>query len=87
MACLINSCGDVEGQELVSLGAKEAESEVEKFVAANTQELAKDKWLCPLSGKKFKGPEFVRKHIFNKHGEKIEEVKKEVSFLNTIVFF
>lgn len=52
--------------------------EVEKFVQSNTQELAKDKWLCPLSGKKFKGPEFVRKHIFNKHGEKVEEVKKEV---------
>uniref|UniRef100_A0A1B6EMZ7 Serrate RNA effector molecule homolog n=2 Tax=Proconiini TaxID=565685 RepID=A0A1B6EMZ7_9HEMI len=82
MACLINSCGDVEGQELISLGAKEAESEVEKFVAANTQELAKDKWLCPLSGKKFKGPEFVRKHIFNKHAEKIEEVKKEVEYFN-----
>ena len=28
--------------------------------------------------KKFKGPDFVRKHIFNKHQEKIEEVKKEV---------
>lgn len=54
-------------------------SEVEKFVQSNTQELAKDKWLCPLSGKKFKGPEFVQKHIFNKHGEKVEEVKKEVS--------
>ena len=46
---------------------------------ANTQELAKDKWLCPLSGKKFKGPEFVRKHIFNKQADKVEEVKKEVS--------
>ena len=46
---------------------------------ANTQELAKDKWLCPLSGKKFKGPEFVRKHLFNKHGEKVEDVKKQVS--------
>lgn len=79
MACLISNTGEVDGQELTSLGAKEAESEVEKFIAANTQELAKDKWLCPLSGKKFKGPEFVRKHIFNKHGEKIEEVKKEVS--------
>jgi hypothetical protein len=54
-------------------------SEVEKFIQANTQELAKDKWLCPLSGKKFKGPEFVRKHIFNKHAEKVDEVKKEVS--------
>lgn len=45
--------------------------QVEKFVQANTQELGKDKWLCPLSGKKFKGPDFVRKHIFNKHGEKV----------------
>ncbi len=29
---------------------KNEEEEVEKFVMANTQELAKDKWLCPLSG-------------------------------------
>lgn len=57
-------------------------SEVEKFVAANTQELAKDKWLCPLSGKKFKGPDFVRKHIFNKHGEKVDEVRKDVEYFN-----
>ena len=56
--------------------------EVEKFVAANTQELAKDKWLCPLSGKKFKGPDFVRKHIFNKHGEKTDEVRKDVEYFN-----
>lgn len=53
-------------------------TELEKFVQANTQELAKDKWLCPLSGKKFRGPEFVRKHIFNKHGDKVDEVKTEV---------
>ena len=56
-------------------------SEVEKFVQANTQELAKDKWLCPLSGKKFKGPDFVRKHLFNKHAEKVEEVRVEVGFM------
>ena len=61
-------------------------TEVEKFVTANTQELAKDKWLCPISGKKFKGPEFVRKHIFNKHGEKVEEVKQEVSTLCHVTF-
>ena len=42
-----------------------------------------DKWLCPLSGKKFKGPDFVRKHILTKHTEKIEEVKKEVNFFNS----
>ena len=54
-------------------------TEVEKFILANTQELSKDKWLCPLSGKKFKGPDFVRKHLLTKHMEKIDEVKKEVS--------
>ncbi|KAF6029739.1 Ars2 [Bugula neritina] len=55
---------------------------IEKFISSNTQELGKDKWLCPLSGKKFKGPEFVRKHILSKHGEKIEEVKTEARYFN-----
>jgi len=58
-----------------------AATEIEKFITANTQELAKDKWLCPLSGKKFKGPEFVRKHILTKHLEKLDELKKEVSYV------
>ena len=65
-------------EELIKLGLKDQDTELEKFVLANTQELGKDKWLCPLSGKKFKGPDFVRKHIFNKHAEKVEEQKKEV---------
>ena len=60
-------------------------TEVEKFISSNTQELGKDKWLCPLSGKKFKGPEFVRKHIVSKHNEKIEEVKTEVRTIARIV--
>ncbi|KAM9313422.1 serrate RNA effector molecule homolog [Gastrophryne carolinensis] len=72
-------------EEALKLGKKDPEQEVEKFVTSNTQELGKEKWLCPLSGKKFKGPEFVRKHIFNKHGDKIEEVKKEVSFFNNFL--
>lgn len=72
-------------EEAVKMGRKDPEEEVEKFVVANTQELGKDKWLCPLSGKKFKGPEFVRKHILNKHGDKIEEVKKEVVFFNNFL--
>ncbi|XP_066516798.1 serrate RNA effector molecule homolog isoform X2 [Hoplias malabaricus] len=71
--------------EALKMGRKDPEQEVEKFVSANTQELGKDKWLCPLSGKKFKGPEFVRKHILNKHGDKIEEVKKEVEFFNNFL--
>lgn len=68
--------------ELVKLGAKDPDKEVEKFIQANTQELSKDKWLCPLSGKKFKGPDFVRKHIQNKHAEKVQEVVKEVEYFN-----
>lgn len=72
-------------EEALKIGKKDPEQEMEKFVTANTQELGKEKWLCPLSGKKFKGPEFVRKHIFNKHAEKIEEVKKEVVFFNNFL--
>ena len=34
------------------------------------------------TGKKFKGPDFVQKHIFNKHAEKVDEVKKEVKYFN-----
>lgn len=68
--------------KLISLSLKDVDTEIDKFVQANTRELAKDKWLCPLSGKKFKGPDFVRKHIFNKHAEKLDEVRKEVEFFN-----
>ena len=56
---------------------------MDKFILANTQELGKDKWLCPLSGKKFKGPDFVRKHILTKHLDKVDEVKQEVSSLTS----
>ncbi|CAG9857544.1 unnamed protein product [Phyllotreta striolata] len=73
---------DKNESKLVNLALKDVDTEIDKFVQANTRELAKDKWLCPLSGKKFKGPDFVRKHIFNKHAEKLEEVKKEVEFFN-----
>lgn len=64
------------------LGLKERKEEIEKFIITNTQELAPDRWLCPLSGKRFKGPEFIRKHLFYKHMEKIVDVKKEVEYFN-----
>nr|XP_058954970.1 serrate RNA effector molecule homolog B-like isoform X2 [Pocillopora verrucosa] len=72
----------LKDEEVAQLGKKDPEAEIEKFVEANTQELAKDKWLCPLSGKKFRGPDFVRKHIFNKHMDKVEAVKMEAEFFN-----
>ncbi|XP_072385964.1 serrate RNA effector molecule homolog isoform X1 [Diabrotica undecimpunctata] len=73
---------DKNESKLVNLALKNVDTEIDKFVQVNTRELAKDKWLCPLSGKKFKGPDFVRKHIFNKHAEKLVEVRKEVEFFN-----
>lgn len=82
MGSFLQPRADLTEEEAGKLGMKDEKDEVEKFVQANTQELGKDKWLCPLSGKKFKGPDFVRKHIFNKHGEKVDEVKKEVQYYN-----
>ena len=72
----------LDDDEAMKLGAKNEQDEVEKFIVANCQEVGKDKWSCPLSGKKFKGPEFVRKHIINKHQDKIDEAKKEVRIDN-----
>jgi hypothetical protein len=68
------------------LGIKDRRDEIEKFVKVNTQELAPDRWLCPLSGKRFKGPEFIRKHLFYKHMEKIVEVKKECEYFNNYIY-
>merc|ERR1711937_688992 len=69
-------------EETAALGKKEEEEEVKKFIEVNTQQPAPEKYLCPLSGKKFKGPEFVKKHILAKHAEKVEAVRKEVNFFN-----
>ena len=63
-------------------GLKTEPDEVEKFIASNCQEINKDKWLCTLSGKKFKAPEFIRKHIHNKFAEQVEKVKQETQFYN-----
>ncbi|RLU20650.1 hypothetical protein DMN91_007263 [Ooceraea biroi] len=82
MSAFLQPVATLSAEEFDKLGAKNAEAEVEKFVQANTQELSKDKWLCPLSGKKFKGPDFIRKHIFNKHSEKVAEVKAEAEYFN-----
>lgn len=80
---LINDVDTLKEDELKQLGQKEQDEEVKKFIEVNTQQLAPEKYLCPLSGKKFKGPEFVKKHIITKHGERVEAVKKEVSFFNS----
>ncbi|XP_013887883.1 serrate RNA effector molecule homolog [Austrofundulus limnaeus] len=85
LAPLLSPSEKLSEEEAVRLGKKDPEQEVEKFLLANTQELSKDKWLCPLSGKKFKAPEFVRKHILNKHAEKVTTVRQEVEFFNNFL--
>ncbi|XP_030580921.1 serrate RNA effector molecule homolog [Archocentrus centrarchus] len=85
LAPLLSPSETLNEEEAARLGKKDPEQEVEKFLSANTQELSKDKWLCPLSGKKFKAPEFVRKHILNKHAEKVSGVRQEVEFFNNFL--
>lgn len=49
---------------------RDEQQALEAFVSKNTVPVAGSTSglvMCPLSGKKFRGPEFVRKHILNKH--------------------
>lgn len=41
--------------------------------------------MCVIVVSPHQGPEFVRKHIFNKHGEKMGAVRKEVLFFNNFL--
>jgi len=67
------------------LGLKDLSNEIEKFITSNCQKVEKDIWLCPLSGKKFKGPDYVRKHIETKHRERLLELRKDVEYFNRFV--
>ncbi|KAA0186173.1 putative arsenite-resistance protein 2 [Fasciolopsis buskii] len=68
---------------MVKLGMRDPEKVAEEFIEANIQKRTGKKkpfkvvWVCPLSDKKFREPIFVRKHIFNKHMEKVEAAKKD----------
>jgi hypothetical protein len=79
---LMKETPSLKPEEVEKLGNKTYDVEVEKFIEKNTEKISDEKYHCPLSGKKFKAPEFVRKHIFNKHMEKVEAVKLEVDSFN-----
>ena len=68
--------------EMILLGKRNEDTSIENFIQENTKMIETEKYLCPLSGKKFKGPEYVRKHIHNKHNDKIDGVKLEVQYFN-----
>jgi hypothetical protein len=75
----------VDDETAQRLGYRDVDTEIKKFIATNTQQIDKDKWLCPLSGKKFKGSDYVKKHIETKHAKCLEEVRKDVNYFNRFV--
>ena len=77
---------NLSDSEAEALGLKIEENEVELFIEKNTVKMEEEKYLCPISNKKFKGKEYVRKHIMNKHMHKVNEVKDEVAYFNRYVY-
>lgn len=72
--------------EQKQLGKKDIDEEVSNFIFQHTQEKKPgEKYICRLTKKRFTSAEFVRKHIFNRCGDKVEEVKTEAHFFNNYV--
>lgn len=68
------------------LGRRNADEEVENFIYQHTFEKKPgEKYICKLTKKRFTAPEFVRKHIFNRCGDKLDEVRADVAFFNNYV--
>ncbi|KAK4468677.1 hypothetical protein MN116_007860 [Schistosoma mekongi] len=66
-----------------SLGYRNADDVVEEFIKLNTHRKKRKAdviWVCPLSNKKFRDPIYVKKHILNKHMEKVEAAKKDSAY-------
>merc|ERR1719278_922460 len=72
-------------EEVIRMGGKTLGEELEMFFKESVEELSKDKWLCKLSGKKFRSFEFVKKHIVNKFPGKVKQVRMEVEFLKNFL--
>ena len=68
--------------EVTALGIRDEDKEVERFVKANIEEIKPGRFLCPLSGKKFKGEDYVRKHIESKFPDRLEQVRNVVKSFN-----
>ncbi|CAH8618313.1 hypothetical protein MS3_00008637 [Schistosoma haematobium] len=65
------------------LGYRNADDVVEEFIKLNTRRKKRKAdviWVCPLSNKKFRDPIYVKKHILNKHMEKVEAAKKDNAY-------
>jgi hypothetical protein len=76
----------VEYEIAKRLGVKDTKEEFEAFMTMNCKKIEKNVWLCPLSGKKFKGPDYVRKHIETKQTDKLEELKRDIDYFNRFIY-
>ena len=82
---MTESWKEMSQDEMHELGPKSEEDAIDMFSQTNIQELGNNKHLCSLCGKKFKGVEFAKKHIINKHEDGIMAVKKEVVYYNNYI--
>ena len=64
------------------LGLREPAEACAAFITANCLQIDEQVWLCPISDKRFKGPDYVRKHIETKHAEKLAEVRADCEYFN-----
>lgn len=72
--------------EQKQLGKRNSDEEVENFIYQHTFEKKPgEKYVCKLTKKKFTAPEYVRKHIFSRCSDKLDEVRTEVEFFNNYV--
>lgn len=58
---------------------------VNDLVERNTEKLGPELFRCLLSGKKFRAPGFVSKHILTKHSELVEKTKQDVEYSNNYI--
>lgn len=75
----------VPESELQQLGKKDAEKAVQDFINTNTVQLGPEKWSCPLSGKKFKGAEFVHKHLYSKYQTEMDNARFDSLYFNNFL--
>jgi len=53
----------------------------QQYAEKKTQEVTKGSiYLCQMCDKKFKSPDFVQKHIFNKHDDELDQKFKHHRF-------
>ncbi|KAF8570788.1 hypothetical protein P879_00108 [Paragonimus westermani] len=86
---LVRLIRPLDETECKRLGLRDIDEVVENFVKSNTRRKRRKTdviWVCLLSDKKFRDPIYVKKHIMNKHLDKVETVKKDTAlFFNNYI--